>query len=151
MARNIAFFVAGIPVHKGSAKGFVVKNKVTGKSRAIITQDNRKDQLPWASAIAVGAQQHHQGDLYRGPVKLSLWFVFPRPKSHYGTGKNKDVVRSTASMHHIIKPDMDKLLRCVKDALTAVVWVDDCQVCEYGRMGKSYGEKPGVYVTIDEL
>lgn len=140
----ITFFVPGTPVPKGSAKAFI--NRRT--NRVQVMQDNREKQKPWASLIAYHAQQQFSGTLLTGPVCLSLEFTMPRLKGHYGSGKNTNRLKDTAPVWHVAKPDLDKLIRCVKDALTGVVWRDDSQVCELGRVTKIYGDAPGVWITI---
>lgn len=141
------FFVAGVPIPKGSAKAFV--NKKTG--RAIVTQTNREKQKPWASDISYHASKEHKSGLILGPVKLNLHFVMPRPKCHYGTGKNSACLKPGAPVWHISTPDLDKLTRCVKDALTGVIWKDDSQVCKMGEVTKQYGDKPGVFISVSEI
>jgi Holliday junction resolvase RusA-like endonuclease len=143
MSEQMIFFVAGNPVPKGSAKAFVIK----GTNRAIVTQTNREKQKPWASMIGVTAQEH-VNEMLTGPLKLSLQFVLARPKSHYRTGKNAALLRDDAPYWHTNKPDLDKLIRCVKDALTGVVWQDDSQVAQISRTSKRYGDHPGVIIEV---
>jgi Holliday junction resolvase RusA-like endonuclease len=139
----ITFFVPGVPVPKGSAKAFVVKG------RAIVTQDNRAKQKPWASLITYTAEQYCRGmSEGNGPRSLVLTFFMPRPKSHYGTGKNAARVKPEAPEQHTKKPDLDKLVRCVKDALTGVAWADDSQVSNLAACKIYRGDSPGVLVTI---
>lgn len=129
----IDIFVPGIPVPKGSAKAFVVKG------RAIVTQDNGAKQKPWASSISYTAMQAMRFEKpVSGPVSISLTFYMPRPKGHYGSGKNSALVKDSAPQHHVSKPDLDKLCRCVLDALTGVVWNDDSQVCRMPEVEKLY-------------
>lgn len=64
-----------------------------------------------------------------GPIALSLLFVFPRPKSHYRTGKNAGILKDNAPFFHTSKPDEDNLSKFVKDALNKVYWRDDSLVC----------------------
>ena len=139
----ISFFVAGIPIAKGSAKAFVIK----GTNRAIVTQTNREKQRPWASIIGVTAQQLNK-PMIEGPVSLSLAFVLPRPKNHYGTGKQSSVLKLSAPFWHTSKPDSDKLTRLVLDALTGITWKDDSQVAHFGHISKTYGDVPGVHIEI---
>lgn len=144
MSNSYTFFVAGIPVPKGSAKSFYNKNA----GKIVTMQDNRERQEPWASAISYTAQKYGV-KMCLGAVKLSLIFTFPRPKSHYRTGKYSRQLRPSAPVFHVVKPDLDKLVRCVKDALTGVAWKDDCQVSRFGDVSKTYGDKPGVFITIE--
>jgi crossover junction endodeoxyribonuclease RusA len=144
----LSFFVPGEPVPKGS--GRAVTNRHTGKAHVI--QDNRERQKPWASKISYAAAQA-MGPLtpFKGAIRLELYFVMPRPKSHFGTGKNADKLKASSPTHHTIKPDLDKLIRCVKDALTREVWLDDSQVVTIGYASKVYGDKPGVSIVVGEI
>jgi crossover junction endodeoxyribonuclease RusA len=137
---DISFFVPGLPISKGSAKAFV--NKHTG--RAIVTQDNRELQKPWAYKISLAAKQELKGSKpAEGPVMIELSFYFDRPKSH----------RNIVNSWHVFKPDADKLLRCVLDALTGVCWKDDSQVCAIQVM-KCYDDDKtgqGVQINLKEI
>ena len=146
----ITFFVPGVPVAKGSAKAFVIKNKASGKHRAIVTQTNGDKQKPWASMIGTIAQMQNMPMMF-GPVKLSLTFHMPRIKGHYRAGKNSEQLRPDAPVWHIVKPDLDKLVRCVKDALTGVIWKDDSQVALMPEVKKIYADCPGVTITVSEI
>jgi Holliday junction resolvase RusA-like endonuclease len=50
---------------------------------------------------------------------------------------------------HIVRPDADKLIRAVLDALTGKVWRDDCQVAEL-LIRKRYADdgKEGVMIKL---
>lgn len=142
----ISFFVPGVPIPKGSAKAFYVK----ALGRAVVTQDNGDKQKPWASMIAVVAQEHFAKPI-EGPVMISVAFKMPRLKGHFGSGKNAGVVKSTAPVYHTSKPDLDKLLRCIKDALTGIAWKDDSQVSVVAHLSKKYGDAPGAFIRIDGI
>lgn len=141
----ISFFVPGVPVAKGSAKAFYNKNA----GKIVVMQDNRDKQKPWASMISYCAQEAGCC-LSPAAIRIRLEFAMPRPKSHYGTGKNAATLKRIVPHYHTSKPDLDKLIRCVKDALTGVAWKDDSQVCVVAA-DKKYGEAPGVSVEIDEV
>jgi len=64
-----------------------------------------------------------------GGVTLRVVFGFQRPKSHYRTGRNAHLLRDAAPEYPSSKPDIDKCLRAVGDAVTqAGVWEDDARV-----------------------
>lgn len=75
-----------------------------------------------------------------GPVNMFVRFVFQRPASHFGTGRNVELKKAVAPDHHVKKPDLDNLVKHVKDCGTqAGLWVDDCQVV-YISATKVWGE-----------
>lgn len=87
----------------------------------------------WRSAIALtakaaGARPHNE------PVEIDLLFTLQRPKT---------VTRREPTALH----DLDKLIRAVLDALTAIAYRDDGQVTVI-KAQKRYGEQPGVEVRV---
>ena len=74
----------------------------------------------------------------------------PRLKGHYGTGKNAGTLKPSAPLFHTSKPDLDKLVRCIKDALTGIAWKDDAQVSLVCAT-KVYDEQPGARISIKPL
>lgn len=142
----IEFFVAGVPVPKGSAKAFMRP----GAKFPTVMQDNREKQKPWASAIGYAAQQEVAESIQAGAVEINILFHMPRLKGHYGTGKNGGTLKASAPTYHTSKPDLDKLIRCVKDALTGIVWKDDSQVATVCA-SKVYSEQPGAQIKISPL
>ena len=108
--------VYGVPIPKGSTRAFIPK----GWTRPIITADNAKSK-PWQESVVAAAREALAGAVpILEPVSLAVSFYLPRPKS-----APRRITRP------IKKPDLDKLLRCVKDGLTrAGVYRDDAQVIE---------------------
>lgn len=138
----IEFFVAGDPVAKGSAKAFF--NRKTG--RAMVVQTNAEKQKPWASMISYIAQQRGLQPYYSGIV-ITLAFKLRRPRFHF---KGDGSLSSRAELYHSKRPDLDKLVRTVLDALTGLAWLDDSQVCQI-EATKQYAAVPGVAITIREV
>lgn len=142
----IEFFVEGTPVPKGSAKALMLK----GMKFPVVFQDNAGKQKPWAKTIALICKSYIRTPFAREvPIRLSLAFYFDRPLNHSG----KHGVKDSAPRKHVKKPDLDKLIRCVKDALTKVAYEDDSQVCQLGECSKNYVGmgKAGVIVKIEPL
>lgn len=143
---NLEFFVPGLPITQGSKRAFV--NKYTG--RAQLMEDAARLK-PWRACVSMAASQALNSRPHiTGPVRVRLQFLFPRPKSHYGTGRNHATLKATAQPLPTGKPDLDKLQRAVFDALTHVVWVDDSLVTEVFAI-KRYNPEPGVLVAIEEV
>ena len=136
----IQFWVHGVPAPKGSARAFFVKNL----GRSVITNANAKTK-PWEQAIRAAAiESGCTPEL--GAVTVEAEFYFPRPKGHFGARGLKD----SAPRENTKKPDVDKLVRALLDALTGQAFVDDAQVIQVtGR--KHYCPSnggPGASVTI---
>lgn len=98
---------------------------------------------PWRANVAAEAALHRDqitGDsLAAGPLKIIVAFYFPRPKSHYRTGKHAGELKDTAPTYCATKPDLDKLQRAIGDALTGVLIRDDSQIVKWDAT-KLYGE-----------
>ena len=141
----ISFFVPGIPATAGSKTPFV--NKKTGKVSMVPAN---KKQKPWMAIVRSYAQDAYAGPLFRGAIQLECKFYLPRPKGHYGTGKNADRLKPSAPAYPVGKPDCTKLLRAAEDALKGVIWHDDAQVVKQVN-SKNYGDQPGVEILISGM
>ena len=104
---------------------------------------------PWRllvaqSAVAAGVP------LLRGPVQLSIVFVFPRPAGHF---RKNGSLKPSAPAHHAVKPDGDKLLRSTGDALSGVVIEDDARIvgCCWEKRYAIGAERPGALITVIQL
>ena len=73
-----------------------------------------------------------KGGLLIGPISLTVTFLFSHPKGDFGSGKNAGVLKCSAPILHIKRPDATKLLRCLEDALNGVIWKDDSQIVYQG-------------------
>lgn len=144
---GVTFFVPGIPIPKGSARAITRK----GMKRPVVVQDNKERQQPWAASIGYHAKQTGVELQKSGAIALKLTFYMPRPSAHYRAGDRSKGLKVTAPLYHTKTPDLDKLVRCVKDALTGVVWHDDSQVARFPDVAKVYGDNPGVLITISRL
>lgn len=87
---------------------------------------------PWREAIVAEAQRAGvAGLMLDGALSMTVAILLPRPRGHYGTGRNADAVRPSAPRAPAGRPDLDKLLRAISDALTqAAVWRDDSCLCQ---------------------
>lgn len=111
-----------------------------GWTRPILTSDN-PNLKQWRQLVAVGAGEKMQGAPIAGAVVLIAAFYMPRPKS-----------MSMKVRQHTKKPDLDKLVRALKDALKGVVWVDDSQVVSLSATKEYADNAPvGVHVIVREL
>jgi Holliday junction resolvase RusA-like endonuclease len=149
---RIEFFVPGQSRPAGSKGAF--NHPKTGK--IIVTHANKKTK-GWMDSVKWFAMQETNSMVpLTEAVCLTLLFLRDRPKSHYGSGRNADRLKSSAPIYCTTVPDLTKLTRAVEDALTGIVWKDDSQVVRQDT-DKRYcagTEKAGVNIiieTMDEL
>lgn len=139
-ADRIAFRVFGIPQTKGSSRAFPYFNRAKQKWAAATTNDNPKNKS-WALLVREVAHSNAlTGMPWRDAVELRLYFRMKKP-AHLPKERNG---------YPITKPDLDKMERSIKDALTGVVYLDDAQVCNC-RKFKRYDDRPGVDVVAINL
>lgn len=135
---GIEFFVPGLPQPQGSKRGFVSAN---GKVSLVESAAGVK---PWRSDVKVFAADAMTGHLLiSGPVSLRCDFVMKRPVS---TSKNRPTPPATK------KPDLDKLLRAIGDALKGTVYAEDSLIVEIAGTKRiaEEGEQPGVNITVGD-
>lgn len=77
---------------------------------------------------------------YAGPLYLEVHFHFLKAKSWSKR-------QADEAYHHVYKPDLDNLIKLVKDSLNKKVWVDDAQVAVMVS-SKTYGEDEGISILV---
>lgn len=72
------------------------------------------------------------------PLALHAGFFYERPASHYGTGRNKGILKpGRETLEPIGKPDLDNLLKLIGDALSGHAFDDDSRIT-VGSQIKAY-------------
>ena len=144
----ISFFVPGVPKPAGSKRGFAIPDKQRpGKHRVIITDESGVPGKAWRADCKSYARDAYGGTPLTGAIIAEFVFTLPRPKGHYGTGKNGGKLKASAPIAPTTRPDTTKLIRAVEDALSGIIWRDDAQIIRQTGV-KVYGEIPGVYVSV---
>ncbi len=132
-------WVAGVPAPQGSKRHV---------GRGIMVESS-KGVGPWRERVA-GELAGVLGEGYeptRAGVVVNARFVFTRPKSHL---RKSGEPRPSAPRTPATRPDLDKLVRAVLDALTGVAFVDDGQVVAINA-GKEYGNAAGLELRWDVI
>jgi Holliday junction resolvase RusA-like endonuclease len=125
----LTFSVPGEPVAKGRARAFIRGGKIGHHTPDKTARYENLVRL--VAKQAIGAAKPLEG-----PISLRCTFWLPVPMS-YSNKRRKACLNG--SERHCKRPDIDNLLKSVKDGCNGVVWVDDCQVVEV-RASKCYGE-----------
>jgi Holliday junction resolvase RusA-like endonuclease len=138
---TLEFRVIGVAQQMGSKRAFVPR----GWTRPVITDTNR-NLKSWQTLVAEQASYAIQRlpaserTLLLGPVRLTVAFYFPRPKS-----------LPRRVLAHTKAPDLDKAVRGASDALSRIVFHDDAQIVDLIAM-KRYalpGESPHAVIRVE--
>lgn len=142
---ELSFTVYGKPEPAGSKRAFAIRRggELTGQ---VAVSDANPRAKSWQREVADAAREAMQLSSdwtpldvpVLCPVAVSMTFYARRPKGHYGTGRNAAVLKPSAPLYPIGRPDALKLSRGTEDACTGLVWRDDAQVVDL-RIGKRYG------------
>lgn len=125
----IAFEVPGIPQPQGSKRH-------VGGGRMI---ESSAKLRPWRDRVVYAAREAMQGREAMTAALLTVTFSLARPAS----------VSPKRRPRHTVKPDLDKLVRAVGDALTEAGVVTDDAVIHSIVASKVYADEPaGSGVTI---
>src|SRR5271157_4858394 len=107
------------------------------KGRPIVTSSN-KNLKSWRQEVAgAAAMALPNTEPWQGPIYAHVTFYFDRPKSV------KSECKTT-------RPDLDKLLRGILDALTGIIFNDDAQVI-YCGVEKHYGSPARAEISVKEV
>jgi Holliday junction resolvase RusA-like endonuclease len=145
MSQTISLVVFGDAQPAGSKRGF--NHPHTG--RVILTDANPRSR-EWKDRVAAEAGRTYSGPLLDGPVAVSLTFYRTRPKGHLRTGKHAGLVRNSAPLYPVTKPDGLKLARGAEDAMTGIIYRDDAQVVDMD-IHKRYGSPARVEIEVETL
>lgn len=150
--REIEVRVYGLPAPQGSKRHI---------GRGILVESSKRVR-PWRTSVVHACidlmeEQQLRGVLpIQGPVDVEVEFLFPRPQSHYGTGRNAEKLKPSAP-HYTTSTrdgDLDKVLRSTIDGLaerTGGVMLRDDRLVVSVTATKRYtndGESPGAMIII---
>jgi crossover junction endodeoxyribonuclease RusA len=129
MTDIVRFTAVGLPVAKGSMRA-------VGRGR--MTNANPKT-AEWQALVAHFAAVAMTDQVpFDEPVSVELIFGVARPKS----APKRVLFPAT-------RPDLDKLARCVLDAMTGVIYRDDALIVDLDcSMRFAVGRPPGVRVVV---
>jgi Holliday junction resolvase RusA-like endonuclease len=133
----IEFTVYGIPCAKGRAR----------HTRAGITFTPAKTRNEESNFRAQAINSHKPNKPLNGSILLEVCFYMPIPSS--ASKKLKQAMQDGCE-RPTKKPDLDNLVKLVKDALNGVYWQDDKQVISL-KAEKFYSEQPRTEVRIIEM
>ena len=131
--------VNGLPAPQGSKRH-------VGGGRMV---ESSKKVKPWRTAVAAETEKHDFGPWPF--VGVAVWFLLPRPKSHYRTGRFAHLLKDNAPAYPDRYPDLDKLCRSTLDALRmGGAFKDDAQVVKLDayKVYADQAEQPGARIQV---
>jgi Holliday junction resolvase RusA-like endonuclease len=146
MTPELTFTTWGRPIGQGAHR-----TSATGH-----TYEITKGHAPWRKKLINSAREAMEDwTALDGPVDVMISCFGPRPKSHYGTGRNALVLKASAPAYPVLKGgavnlhDVDHLARSVLDALKlAEVITDDARVVDL-FVRKRFARRPdGARATV---
>ncbi len=132
----ITLTIPGTPIAKKRPRFYRRGNHV-GTYNAQETEEGR---------FLFSVQQQYKKPPLESPIVLTAFFSMPIPK---GTSKKKTALMLAGWIRHTKKPDLDNLLKFVKDCLNGVVWTDDSQVWKVVAI-KEYSKTPQTHIQAEE-
>jgi len=142
---RIEFNVPAIPKAQPRQRHRVVMSG--GRAFASNYTPTRDPVNAFKASVQHAAASAHHGAPLEGPLRMSVVFVFPRPKGM--VWKTKPMPRAW----HTPKPDRDNLMKSLQDALNGLLFKDDSQICS-GPIEKFIAagdEQPHVEVIVETL
>jgi len=126
------FFVVGDPRTKGSKSLYRMPN---GRYRMVEAGGNKLKK--WMRSVEDRALHTFKKPI-EGAIRVDCCFQFKRPKSV----KNRPIPH--------VRPDLDKLLRAINDALTGVAFKDDAQVTKIVATKRYTESDAGCLISVSE-
>ena len=109
-------------------------------------QDTEEGKFRWELLRQVLPHRTGEGPIARAGtgVRLTCRFFMPIPAS---ASKKQRILMEGCAVDHTKKPDLDNLIKFVKDCANGILWNDDSQVF-YITASKAYHPSPATEITI---
>lgn len=130
--------IPGNPISKKRPR-FFRRGKFVGTYNC---QDTEEGNFRWHIKSQIGEMEPIPKD---SPISLTCHFFMPIPES---APKKKKEAMINLSLKHLKKPDLDNLLKFVKDCCNGVLWHDDCQVVHV-QASKCYHPQPATEIYLE--
>lgn len=135
----IKFHVYGLPKPQARPRARVIESKSPdGKAHANIYSPS----CDWRKQVKAIAEKYAEENKISidYPCVIDMCFYFRRPKSHYGTGRNSEVLKDSSPKFPIQKKlgDFDNLSKAVCDALVDASLMQDDSLIVDGVARKRY-------------
>lgn len=144
VSESIHIHVPAVPVAQPRQRMRVLQ--VAGRSLAQNYTPTSHPVNEFKATVRMAASQAYSGPPITGPCRVDVVCVFPRESSK--VWKTRPMQRYP----HIVKPDLDNLLKSILDCLNQVLWHDDALVyqCTCTKLRAAGDEQPHCEITITQ-
>ena len=141
---GIKFTVMGTPVAKG-------RPKFARRGNFVSTYTPKKT-VSYENLVQLSFMQSAGTDFkpFDCPLMVRVMAYFPRPKGHFGSGKNEGVLKKSAPVMMTTKPDVDNVAKACIDALNGIAFTDD-KLIVHLQAAKCYSALPCCEIEICEV
>jgi len=136
MKHEMTVRIPGNPIAKKRPR-FVRRGKFVGTYNC---QDTEEGKFKWELLA-----QKKDMPIIESAIHLTCRFFMPIPAS---ISKKKRALYVGCAVPHIKKPDLDNLIKFVKDCANGVLWRDDSQVNSL-TASKAYHPQPGTEIRLE--
>lgn len=138
---KVRFWVPGVPKPQGSKRGFATK---TGKVVMVESSAGVKDWRYDIKGFAMQAMQTREM-IVDAPVYARINFIMKRATNVSPSKTTPPAIKKVG--------DVDKLVRAVFDAVTGIVYADDCLVTDLQATKRiaEFREQPGAWIEIGDV
>lgn len=138
MSETHTFFIPGEPVAKGRPRA----SSIGGKPRLYTPAKTQKyENLVRMACVDIVSRP------VSGACCVGITAVLPVPMSW---SKKRSEAAIRGNERPTKRPDLDNFVKSILDGMNGVAFHDDSQVVEISA-AKSYGERPGVWVSLTAL
>ena len=134
----ISFTVYGEPVAQGRPRF----TTVAGHAMAYDPKESRD----YKQCVRLAALEVRPEKPLEGALSLAVTVYKSMPKS---MSKKKAAQAIAGDLRPTTRPDLDNLIKGIKDAIKGIIWKDDSQVVNI-YAAKWYGEVPRVEISVRE-
>lgn len=144
----VSFFIPGKPKSAQQLRF----NRKTGNTYRTKEYKQRTNEIGFAASKLLiernlSAPIFSEDDI----LVLHASFEFPYTGQFFRQIDGNKVLKDNAPFYYNKKVDIDNMLKSLKDGMSNIIYPDDSQICEYGRMLKNYTLTPGIQVTVRRI
>ncbi|PJO42920.1 RusA family crossover junction endodeoxyribonuclease [Lysinibacillus xylanilyticus] len=119
--------------------------RLSRQGKGMRTHDAPKSK-DFKDFVMLVAYQYKPSELITEPIKLKA-DIYLMPPQNLRTGPKRKLIAS-GELRPTKKPDLDNLIKGIKDGCNKIIWHDDSQIVDM-TVRKFYSEQPRAEVMIE--